>query len=79
MGELALVMETLQMINMIALECSSDRSFPSGKFPTVWEKIKKRFGPDDNAAIMDMYDNLCKIKLNKRKDPKTPLDDITVA
>ena len=41
MGALALVMETPQMINMIALECSRDKGWPSGKFPTVWAKIKE--------------------------------------
>ncbi len=76
MGALALVMETLQMINMIALECSRDRDWQSGKFPTVWAKIKERFGPYDGVAGMDMEDDLRKIKLHKKKDPKDLLDDI---
>ena len=76
MGTLALVMETPQMINMIALECSHDVHWPSGKFPTVWTKIKERFGPDDDMAVMDMEDDLHKIKLHKKNDPKDLLDDI---
>ncbi len=64
------------MINMIALQRNRDSNWPSGKFPTVWNKIKKHFGPDDNVAIMDMDEDLLKIKLNKWKYPKTLLDDI---
>ena len=78
LGALALVMETPQMINMIALECNPNMDFPSRKFPTLWKKIKKRFGTDDNVVIMDMDQDLCKIKLNEQEDPKTLLDDIAV-
>ena len=39
-------------------------------------KIKEWFGPDDNVAVMDMEDDLQKIKLHKKKDPKILLDDI---
>ena len=76
MGALALVMEIPQMIIMIALECSRDKDWRSGKLRTVWAKIKERFGPDDNVAVMDMEDDLRKIKLHKKKDPKDLLDNI---
>ena len=76
MGALALVMETPQMINMIVLEQSRGTEWPSGKFPTVWAKIKEWFGPNDDVAVMDMEDELCKIKLHNKKDPKNLLNDI---
>ena len=75
MGALAVVMEPPQMINMIALERNWNTDWPSGKFPMVWKKIKKPFGPDDNVAIMDMDEDLFMFKLNREKDPKTLLDD----
>ena len=39
-------------------------------------KIKQRIGPDDDVAVLDMDDDLCKIKLHKRKNPNNPLEDI---
>ena len=64
------------MINMSTIECNRDVSCPSGKFTTVWNKTKKRFGLNDGASVMDMDEDLCNIKLNKWKDPKTLLDEI---
>ena len=78
MGTLALVMETPQMINITAPEHSPDMDWPSGKFPTVWAKIKEWFGPDDDMAVMDKDDDLRKMKLHKKKNPKNILDDIAV-
>ncbi len=64
-------METLQIINIILLERNRDPNWPSGKFTTVRNKIRKRFSSDDNVAMLDMYQDTPKIKLTKRKDPKT--------
>ncbi len=66
------------MINMIALEQNRYLDWQSGKFPMLWKKIKKRFSPDDDVVMMDMDDDLCKIKLHQYKDPKNLLDDIAV-
>ncbi len=67
------------MINVIALKHLCDTDWPSGKFPTVWAQIKKQFGPDDDMTVVDMDDDLCKIKFHKQKDPKNLLDDIAAA
>ena len=66
------------MINMIALECNWNWDWPSKKFPTVWNKIKKWFGPDLDIAVMYIDKDHHKIKLNRWKDPKNVLNDITV-
>ncbi len=47
-----------------------------GNFQAYGRKIKEWFGLDDDVAVMDMENDLCKIKLHKKKDPKDLLDDI---
>ena len=73
MDTLVLVMETSQMINMIALECNLNTDWPSGKFSMAWKKIKKWFGTGDDVVNMDMDEDLHKIKLDKRKNPISTL------
>ncbi len=65
------------MINMIALERSRDTDCPGAKLPTVWAKIKKQFGLDDDVAVMNITDDLFKIKLHKCLDTKNLFYDIT--
>ncbi len=65
----ALVMKTLQMINIIALELIRNPDWPNGEFPVVLKKIKRQFGLDDDMVVIYMNEYLHKIKINKQKDP----------
>ncbi len=73
---LTMAMETMEMLNMMLLGKKRDLEWPSGKFPTICNKIKKEFAPDNDVAEMDMEDNLWKIKCTKTGGPKKILNDI---
>ncbi len=69
-------MKTPEMLNIFMLEKKRDANWPTGKHSEDYNKIKKRFAPDDKVAGMDMEDDLQKIKLQKTWDPKKLLDNI---
>ena len=71
-----LAMTTPSMMHKIILEQKTDADWPTGKFNNVWNKILEDEQPDDETAEYEMEEELRKIRLPKKKDPKVILEDI---
>ena len=71
-----LAMTTPSMMHKIILEQKADADWPTGKFNNVWNKMLEDEQPDDETAEYEMEEDLRKIRLPKKKDPKVILEDI---
>ncbi len=71
-------METSYVITMITFGRYWDLDWPIGKYPMLWEEVKNLLRLDDNVAMMNMDQDLCKFKLMNKKDPKILLDNIVM-
>lgn len=76
MNKLVSALGTVELMNMVMLEKKRDSDWPSGKFPPVYKEIKDLFAPDDDIAEMERDEELSKIGLEKKKDPKKLLEEI---
>ena len=68
--------ETPEMMNKITKEQDHDPDWPGEKFTRIWTRIKEDEKPDDKIAEFELDEDLRKIKLSRKKDPKDLLAKI---
>ena len=71
-----LAFETAEMMNKIIEEQAHDTDWPGGKFTRLWERIQLDEKPDDDMAEFELDEELRKITLSRKKDPKDLLAKI---
>ena len=76
MNALVQALGTAALMRMVFLEKKRDAAWPSGKFSLLYREINELFAPEDDVAEMEMEDEMSKLKLDKKKDPKTLLEDM---
>ena len=65
------------MMNKVIEEQDHDPDWPGGKFTRIWARIKADEKPDDTMAELELDEDLRKITLSRKKDPKDLLAEIS--
>ena len=68
--------ETAETMNKIIEKQANDTDWPGGKFTRLWERIQSDEKPDDDMAEFELDEELRKITLSRKKDPKDSLAKI---
>ena len=65
------------MMNKVIEEQDHDPDWPGGKFTRIWTRIKEGEKPDGTMAEFELNEDLRKITLSRKKDPKDLLAEIS--
>ena len=74
-----MALETAIMMNKIIEEQANSTDWPGRKFTRLWEGIQLDEKPDDDAAEFELDEELRKITLLRKNDPKELLAKISAA
>ena len=75
-NECILLFETPETMNKVIEEQNHDPDWPGGKFTRIWTTIEEDEKPDDTMAEFELDEDLRKITLSRKKDPKDLLAKI---
>ena len=63
--------------NKVIEEQAHNKDWPGGKFTRIWERIQEDEKPDDDTAKFELDEELRRITLSRKKDPKDLLVEIS--